>query len=239
MLKDLPDWWPHDKPYAIMDCLEGMRELPDNSIDMILTDPPFNVSIDYGKNTNDEMTDEEYKEWFTQRLVDMERVMKDGHPMIIFTGDKKIKSILDAVDKTNLIFHHFIKWNKQNGQRGLSGFVLFYRTELALLLTKGKPIQNLLNRTILYSDTITHLNTKPNDKDAVDHPCRRPLSLYENLINGFNVKYILDPFLGSGTTLRACRETGRIGLGFEIEKDYEPIIKKRMMEEIPKLERWF
>ena len=47
---------------------------------------------------------------------------------------------------------------------------------------------------------------------------------------------VLDPFLGSGTTLRACRETNRNCIGFEINPDYEHIIRKRLMADIPSLE---
>jgi len=49
---------------------------------------------------------------------------------------------------------------------------------------------------------------------------------------------VLDPFLGSGTTLLACRKTGRIGLGFEINPEYESIIRERSMAEIPKIDEW-
>jgi len=227
---ELPEWWKHKENYVIMDCLEGMKDIPDNSVDLILTDPPFNVGIDYGKNTNDVMNDSDYSYWIEKRLLEFERIIKNGKPIIIFTGDKKIYSILNAVKNTNLMFHHhFFKWNKPSGQRGLSGWVLFNRTELALLLTKGKPQQNILNRKILYSDTLIHENTKPNDKDAVNHPCRRPTKLYSHIIKGMTKKndIILDPFLGSGTTLLACKETNRIGLGFEINPEYESIIRDR------------
>jgi DNA modification methylase len=50
---------------------------------------------------------------------------------------------------------------------------------------------------------------------------------------------VLDPFLGSGTTLLACRRTDRIGLGFEINPDYEPIIQERMLEKVPRIESYF
>jgi len=67
------------------------------------------------------------------------------------------------------------------------------------------------------------------------HKTPKPVTLIKRIIQTTSKPgdIILDPFLGSGTTLRACRETGRVGLGFEIEKDYEHIIQKRMLEECP------
>jgi hypothetical protein len=59
----------------------------------------------------------------------------------VFSGDIKIHPLLNASERTALTFHHFIKWHKPHSQRALSGFVLFYRTEIGLLLTKGKPDQ--------------------------------------------------------------------------------------------------
>jgi DNA modification methylase len=217
--------------YQIGDSLELMKELPDESIDLVLTDIPFNVGFDYGETSNDNMTNDDYREWFEPIIMEMERVIDNGKPVIVFTGDKNIHPIMDAIGTTDLTFHHFIKWHKPGGQRALAGFVLFYRTELAFLLTKGKPTQKILNRKEFYSDTIIMNNTKPNDKDAVNHPARRPTDLYKQFVLGFTKvgDIVLDPFLGSGTTLLACRKTGRNGIGYEINPDYEPIIRKRIM----------
>lgn len=242
----LPDWWKSDKPYIIGDCLEGMRQLPDECVDLVLTDPPFNVGIDYGKYTNDSMDDEQYSDWFKERLLEMERIIKPHHPIIVFSGDKKIHPILNGVEDTDLLFHHFLKWHKPNNQRGLSGFVLFYRTELALLLTKGKPDQKILNRKVMFSDTLIYNNTSPKGKDdicPVAHPCRRPQKLYMNIIEGFSKRndIVLDPFLGSGTTISSSLLTNRIGLGFEINPEYEQLIIERNLNTFgtPDLGSWF
>lgn len=218
--------------YTIGDNIELLKTVPDNSIDLILTDPPFNVNIDYGLY-EDNMYDIDYSKWFHERLVEMYRVLKEGRVAIIFSGDIKIHPILDSVIDTGFTFHHFLKWYKPGGQRALSGLVLFYRTELALLLSKSKINQKILNRKILYSDTLVYNNTSSNGKDdifPVDHPCRRPVSLYMNIIKGLTKEgdTVLDPFLGSGTTLLACKLTNRDGIGFEINPGYEQLIKERI-----------
>jgi DNA modification methylase len=70
------------------------------------------------------------------------------------------------------------------------------------------------------------------------HPTQKPIKLIQKLIENSSVigDIVFDPFLGSGTTLLACRKTGRIGLGCEINPDYEAIIRKRSMQNIAKLE---
>jgi site-specific DNA-methyltransferase (adenine-specific) len=72
------------------------------------------------------------------------------------------------------------------------------------------------------------------------HVTPKPVSMIKNIIlhSSNPGDTILDPFLGSGTTLRACRETNRNGIGFELNKEYEPIIRKRIMADIPSLDRW-
>lgn len=218
--------------YIIGDNLDLFNTVPSDSVDLILTDPPFNVNIDYGLH-EDDMTDEEYCSWFHDRAVQMYRVLKEGKVAVIFSGDIKIHPILDSLHGTGFTFHHFLKWYKPRGQRVLSGLVLFYRTELALLLSKGKINQDILTRKELYSDTLVYNNTSSEGKDdifPVDHPCRRPVSLYMNLIKGLTKEgdTVLDPFLGSGTTLLACKLTNRNGIGFELNPLYKPLIKKRI-----------
>ena len=46
----LPEWWPHPKPYAIMDCLDGMKELPDKCVDLVVTSPPYDELREYGNH---------------------------------------------------------------------------------------------------------------------------------------------------------------------------------------------
>lgn len=221
-----------------------MRGIPDDSVDLILTDPPYNVGIDYGDTTDDAMDDVEYEEWFMARLMEMKRIIRPGHVILVFSGDIKIHSMLNAAERCGLLFHHFIKWHKPGSQRALSGFVLYYLTELALLLTKGKPDQKILHRKVLHSDTLMYEGTSSVRKDtvgeAVVHPCQRPVSMYMQLMRGLTNEgdVVLDPFLGSGTTAFAGIMCDRVGLGFEINPDYESVIQRRIMKNVKRLS-WF
>ena len=75
---DLPDWWNHDKPYKIMDCLEGMKELPDNCVDLVIADPPYNI----GKDTWDTIKD--YDKWIKESSKALKKdglFDKEAYPM--------------------------------------------------------------------------------------------------------------------------------------------------------------
>jgi len=211
-----------------MDCVKGLKLIPNDSIDFIITDPPFNVSLNYDI-INDNISNEEYSNWCYEWIVELYRVLKPRHYCVIFTGDKKLYYVFKAIMRTPFKFHHFLKWNKPNNQRALPGTVFFGRTELAFILSKGKPNTKLIHRKTLYSDTIVHKNTTPRDKDAVSHPARRPHKLYEQIIGGLlNQKgVVLDPFMGSGTTMIACNNLNKDFIGFEISKKYIDISYER------------
>ena len=212
------------------DCLELMKQIEDNSIDLVLTDPPYNVNLEYTE-IEDNMDDEEYSNWCYKWLSELYRVLQEGCYAIVFTGDKKLFYVMKAIYKTPFLFHHFLKWNKPLCQRGLSGTILFCRTELAFVLSKEKPNIKKINRKILYSDTLICNNTKPNDKfNAVNHNARRPIGLYRQIIKGFGGTKVLDCFMGSGTTALACKQLGVDFIGIELSKEYVEICNKRLSQ---------
>ncbi|NBK24965.1 MAG: site-specific DNA-methyltransferase [Spirochaetia bacterium] len=80
-----------------------------------------------------------------------------------------------------------------------------------------------------------------NNGENTTHSTTKPVKLFETLIKASSNPgdIVFDPFLGSGTTLLASRRTGRVGIGCEKSEEYLPVIKKRIMEELPPLTRWF
>lgn len=218
------------------DCIEGMRLIESNSVDFILTDPPFNVNLDYDKH-EDSMNDNDYSDWCLKWISELYRILKENHYCVIFTGDKKLFYVMSAIYKTQFVYHHLLKWHKPQCQRALSGTVLFNITECAFVLSKGKPDISLINRKDLYSDTLTYPNVNENNfKDGIkfNHPAGRPSSLYRHIIKGFTREgdIVLDPFLGSGTTAISCKQTNRHYIGFEISEKYFKIINRRLSQEM-------
>ena len=209
--------------------MELMKQIEDNSIDFVLTDPPFNVGLEYAENFDDSLKDEEYSDWCFRWISQIERVLKNGRYAVIFTGDKKLFYVMKAIYRTGLIFHHFLKWNKPICQRSLSGTVLFNRTELAFVLSKGKPDLSHIKRTVLFSDTLIYNNTTPNDKfESTIHNAMRPIPLYKHIIEGFGGDIILDCFMGSGTTALACKQLDKSYIGIELNPDYVNLSNNRI-----------
>ena len=232
---NLPDWWPLDNPYAIMDCLQGMRFLPDKCVDLVLTDPPYGIGESsknhlsrgkhgFGGNRNRMGPGKDYGryEWDNQRIgkeffTEMFRISKE---QIIFGGNYYIDYLKPGPS--------WIVWDKVNGYRDFADCELAWTSHKKAVRKFKWEWHGMLQEDM-------------KNKEERVHPTQKPIPLFVWILENYSQPgdIIIDPFLGSGTTLRACRETGRIGLGFEIEKDYESIIKKRMMEDIPSIEKWF
>jgi site-specific DNA-methyltransferase (adenine-specific) len=222
-----------NKIYNI-DCVEGMKQMEDNSVDLILTDPPYNVNLKYS-NVDDNIDDEKYSEWCFKWISELYRIIKPGNYVIVFTGDKKIYYVMKSIYKTGFIFHHFLKWYKPQGQRSLPGTVFFNRVELAFILTKGKSNIKKINRKIMYSDII--INPESNINQSQDgflfyHPASRPNKLYRKIVQGFSNEndIVLDCFMGSGTTAVVCKQLNRKYIGFEISPQYIDICNKRLSQ---------
>lgn len=213
-----------DIEYKIGDCLELMKELEDNSVDLVLTDPPYGINIcstgsvggvcltkttDYGIQTWDKTIPE--KEVFDE----MFRISKN---QIIFGGNY----FLDYLPSTPCM----IVWNKDNSGNFADCELAWTSFNSAVRMFKFRW------NGMLQEDM--------KNKEERVHPTQKPIALFKWILENYSNEgdVILDPFLGSGTTLRACRETNRNGIGFEKEEKYEPIIRKRIMADIPSLDRW-
>jgi len=193
-----------------MDCLEGMRQLEDKSVDLVLTDPPYGV----GMAKWDKYI--ELDGWF----YECERIGKQ----LIFTPG--IRNIYNY-PKPKWI----LSWVKQgSSQRNdTGGFnhwepLLYYGNRRIMVDTFVLPmLQGIHNiGDISISEMI--------------HPCPKPLKLFYWLVDRLTDvgDLVVDPFLGSGTTAVACKQLGRDFIGFEINQEYVDIANKRLEQEVLK-----
>ena len=197
------------------DCLEVMKEFKDNQFDLCLTDPPYNVGIKYTDLTEDNKTSQEYIDWSKQWLSML------PYPKIIFVG---IKNLL----LWNEILPHpqwIIAWIKRNGQgnTGLCG-VNKWDAILCYNVLKDK-MPDIIEINNDYSDKIKSLGI---------HPTAKPVKLFRILLQRFTKEddVVLDPFIGIGTTARACKDLGRKCIGIEISKEYCDIAVQRLAQEV-------
>lgn len=212
--------------YKIGDCLELMKEIPDKSIDLILTDPPYGIGESRYERGGSQRGHSKaicanygVYDWDDERVKKevFDEIFRVSKNQIIFGGNYYI----DYLYPTPC----WIVWYKDNGNNGYADCELAWGS---------------FNSAVRFFKWKWHgmLQEDMSHKEERLHPTQKPIELFKWIIKKYTKEYdvVLDPFLGSGTTLRACRETNRNGIGFEINPDYESIIRERVMADIPPLE---
>ena len=218
------------------DCYKAIRDIPDKSVDLIVTDPPYLIenTIAGGnselaksiQNMNDELKDNILTNSISIELLDeFMRIMKMPN-LYIWCNHKQIPMYLDYfVNKHNCSFDIII-WHKINATPLFCNKYLTDK-EYCLYFRKGgycNP-QSYESAKTVYCQPI---NIK--DKGKFNHPTIKPLNIIKNLITNSSNRggIILDCFAGSGTTLVASKDLGRHYLGFEIDKKWYEIAKNRL-----------
>lgn len=213
------------------DCLNVLKNIPDNSIDLIVTDPPYEIETNgAGLYKQD---DKQYikelnsiKNGFSDDILDeLCRVMKKIN-IYIFCSQKQIIHLLDYFVTKRKCNYNLLTWHKTNpipacGNKYLTDteYILFFRE-------KGVKIFGEFKTKFTYY--VTPLNQK--DKKQWGHPTIKPLSIIENLIVNSSVQddLVLDCFMGSGTTGVAALKNNRNFIGIELDKLYYDIAVKRI-----------
>lgn len=222
-----------------MDCLEGMKLLNDNSIDLIITSPPYNLGKTHhtGNNRfksysdyNDDMPEKIYQEWQIEILSECYRVLKPEGSMW-YNHKNRIKNgeqitPYEWLLKTNFVIKQEVIW--QNGSQNFDKIRFYPMTERVYWLTKS-PKTKMFN-SINHHDFFNRSEWKP-VKTKGSHKRAFPVKMCEDIINCFNdSQIVLDPFMGSGTTAMAAINLNRNFIGFELSSEYCEIANKRIME---------
>jgi site-specific DNA-methyltransferase (adenine-specific)/modification methylase len=222
-----------------MDALQGMKSIPDKAIDLVLTDPPYNlgeISTGNMNMPNHKEINNDIAKWDVGFdpvgfLKEASRILKPEGQIYIFTAHRLFGTYFDYFEK-HFERQSFMVWHKTNPTPKWRRCAWLPSCELIIYAYNDGKTFNFTTQNDMhnfYESPIVMGN------DRTEHPTQKPLDLFQKIIitttNSGDV--VLDPFLGSGTTLRACRETGRVGLGFEINPEYEEIICKRSLQDIP------
>jgi len=217
-----------------MDCLEGLKRIPDNSIDLIISDPPYNTGFKENKTANwlnsffnDNLDEWEYEKLMKDTFREFYRVLKDNKPIYIFIDHRNLDLFKKWLLWCNFNYKQIIIWDKV--VHGLNYQNYAYKHEYILYFVKGV----YTHKKIKHKFDIIHLK-RINQDNKIDHETVKPLSLIRNFIidNSDENDIVLDAFMGSGTTAIASKQTGRYFIGFEIEKKYIDIINNRLKQNI-------
>jgi len=211
-----------------MDCLDFLKKIPDNSVGLILMDPPFGISKKTGFQTGGGKqyarikTSLDFGEWDKKKnIVDLDKVIQEcyrilykGGTIITFYDYWKITQMKSWMEKSGFRMLRLIEWMKTNPvPRNQYKIYLGNAMEFAICGVKGsKPVFHGKYDPGIYKFPICH----------GWHPTQKPLKLFEELIKKHSNygDIILDPFLGSGTTAIAALNLGRKILGCEKDKKY-------------------
>ncbi|MBP3606880.1 MAG: site-specific DNA-methyltransferase [Treponema sp.] len=228
------------------DAIEELKKIPDKSVNLIVTDPPYNLNKDYGNN-NDKLEFEEYLNFSRTWLKEAHRVLKDDGTIYVFMGMRFISYIYSILEQElGMYFNSWITWHYTQGIGKTKGFSS--RHDDILMFTKH-PKNFIFNLDDIrvpqkYYRSINNMRgANPGNvwefshihycnKNRKLHPTQKPEALFERMVLASSNKddLVLDPFLGSGTMLRVCQQTNRKGIGIEINPEYIDMIKIRLAE---------
>ena len=210
-----------DKIYNI-DCLKLLNQLEDNSIDLILTDPPYNVGKEF---ENESLNNKDFFYFHSSYLFEFKRVIKNKHPIVIFFNNGSNLKDYISISGSIIDFKRLITLYKPNDCSFPTGSLL-RTSEVALVYSN--------NGTLSYnSDKNIHdvLISNHKKKDlSFYHPSVKPIDIIKDLILAFTKEgdIVLDPFIGSGTTIVGCKALKRHFIGCDINKDFCEMACKRI-----------
>lgn len=219
------------------DCIEILKQIKDKSVDLIVTDPPYDVDVNHdGGNlyhakgfdkSNIELVESKIDNGYDIELYNMEfvRVMKDIN-VYIWCNKVQIPDYFNFyVNKLKCKFD-ILCWHKGNALPTYSNKYLSDTEYCLYFRNSGKCFPESYEDARTFY--IAPINTK--DKNIYGHPTIKPLDFTKKLVRNSSKKndIVLDPFMGSGTTGVACKELERDFIGVEINEKYFAIAKNRI-----------
>ena len=213
------------------DCYEKIKEIPDNSVDLVIIDPPYDIHAGFGGGIM-KGPDKEYLNQIKgmstgfsgEILKELCRVMKKIN-CYIFCSRKQILPITEYFTGLNCNWELLV-WCKSNPVPACCNKYLSDKEYILFFREKGVKIYGSFDTKRTYY--VTPLNQK--EKKLYHHPTIKPLNIIKNLITNSSQRggVILDCFMGSGTTGVAAKELGRSFIGIELDEKYYEIAKKRI-----------
>ena len=241
-----------------MDCVTGLLDrIDDNYFDAVITDPPYGLSgslpkpeevkhkSDFGnkqiytsKGEWDSFKTKEGLENFTRKWLDssFRKLRKGGH-LFTFGTHHNIFLTKRLLEEVGFTFRQMLIWYAPNSPPCPTNLIFAHNCEYILWATKGSNYtfnntkERGINITKQIKDIFIMNSLSSTDPERVEgHPTQKPIELMEQLIKVSTNEgdLVLEPFLGSGTTMTACTRTNRHCFGFEVNPDYIPIIKKKV-----------
>jgi len=237
------------------DCLEIMRNIPDETVDIAFADPPFNLNKKYN-GYKDNKQDEVYLAWCKHWISEMVRVTKPTGSIFVHNIPKWLTYYAGFLNEI-VHFKHWVAWDAPSGPMGKSlqpshYGILYYVKNINenkfyevryphkrcrkcgyLLKDYGGKKDMLHPFGPLVSDLWTDIHRIKHDKYRDEHPCQLPAHLLERIIlmSTDENDIVLDPFVGAGTSAIAAKRLGRRFIGIDIDEEYVNITREKLARE--------
>ena len=239
-----------------LDCLDFFQMIPDESVDLVLTDPPYFIGFDDGKGWDSQWKNEdEYLAWCDKWTEQCIRVLKPNRMFVVWgtlKTDTFLKYKLMLSSKSELVSQNEITWSYNWGGRSKSNFAR--KHEYAWCYSKGKDflfndndvrVERKLKKNIrtgkpyeqgAIPTCIWEKNNHTTSKDYVGwHPTVKNLQVLERIIRAYTNPgdEVLDCFMGSGSTTIAAMRCNRESVGTELDEEYWEKLNERIRREDP------
>lgn len=219
--------------------LELLRQLDDSSVNMVLTDPPYNIEKTY-ENYDDDLDDEEYWAWMEDILKESSRVLEDSGFLAIVTPDSQKLKWLKTIEESPLQRLNTVYWCRNNvfGFRH-SGFS---QNVYPIYILGFEDSTFSSGEEVPREAGITNFNyiEEPSPQSGFKeekrvHPAQQPEKVYEKLILKCSKPgdKVIDPFLGSGTSAIVSKRWNRKFIGCDISEEYLEKARKRVQKVQP------
>lgn len=201
--------------------------LGDKKANLVVTDPPYNVNVEEtaGKIKNDDMSDADFYQFLFNMFVNVEQSMEDDASIYVFHADTEGLNFRRAFKDADFYLSGCCVWKKNALVLGRSPYQWQHEPVLYGWKQKGKHqwFSDRKQTTIWEYD-------RP--KSSKEHPTMKPVQLMAYPIQNSSMRgtLVLDPFLGSGSTLIAAEQAGRVCYGIELDEKFVDVIVKRYME---------
>jgi site-specific DNA-methyltransferase (adenine-specific) len=211
------------------DALTLLPQVPDGSVDLIVTDPPFAIDfkaqrLNYNRTGSHvlegyrEIPEAEYGEFTRRWIAEAERALSPTGSMYIFSGWNRLRDILEGIDSAGLTTINHLIWKYQFGVFTKKKYVT---SHYHILFVAKDPKHYAFNKIDHYPEDVWVIN-REYWKGRKKTPTKLPSELVKKILcySSNPGDLVLDPFLGSGTVAVVAQQEGRHFLGFEVVPEY-------------------
>lgn len=229
------------------DCIVAMKRLANDTVDLVLTDPPYNLGIFMkDRDTNlkkmrdnffgaagwDDLSFEDWEKSMDEFFEEAARLLKKGGAMVVFMSIIKLETLIRIAERHKLYYKTTGIWHKTNPMPRNMNLHFVNSTEAWVYFTYGKRTGTFNNEGKVMHDFVETGVAANGERKYGKHPTQKPVALMEFFVQVLSNEgdMVLDPFMGSGSTGVAAKRNNRNFTGVELNEGYFQMATRRIHE---------